>query len=109
MEIDIDGLPLHTQVMDKNHHTSMRPLTPPKIASCEFDKFHEAVKADPSDSLSPGMKAKFEEARAAVDTAQSSHSQELPGSDVTIIPFGTSSASPTKYRNGVWHNNNLNS
>ena len=89
------------QVMDMNHHTSLRPLKPPELVPNERDLFHDAVKIDPLESLSPSMKTKFDEARTTVAAAQNKYAADQPGSDVVVIPLGTSSAAPTKYRNGT--------
>ena len=97
----ISGLSSFVEVMDPNHRTTLRPPKAPEIIPVERDIFHEAVKADPSLSLSQEMKTKFEEAKAAVTAAQSNYLAKEPGSDVVVVPFGTGSASPSKYRNGL--------
>lgn len=54
--------------------------------------------------LSSAAFQKFEEARATVKSAaigrSSAHWRQSNGHNVKVIPLGTSSASPSKYRNG---------
>lgn len=54
--------------------------------------------------LSPAAFAKFEEARAAANVTPFSASSgywQMNGGNIGVIPLGTSSALPSKYRNGM--------
>lgn len=81
----------------------VRPLQPPihdQIAE-EYDKFHPVVTSPTPVSLPPATLAAFSDARARIKADQESHPEpQKPGDDVVILPLGTSSALPSKYRNG---------
>ena len=108
------GLPPKTYVMAAGMHTGVRPIIPPKVwdsgenfhpAAKELAAIHE-VKGIEFDKkiLSPAAFEKFEEARAAVKATPvctNPPTRRANGDDVKVIPLGTSSALPSKYRNGT--------
>ncbi|TDL24665.1 hypothetical protein BD410DRAFT_745395 [Rickenella mellea] len=79
------NLPKNTQPLLANHLISMRPVKAPVIdlLSGERDTFHIALQ----NSSSPPSVSYLRD--------QSASAEE----DVTIVPLGTSSATPSKYRN----------
>jgi len=61
------------------------------VKGIEFDK----------NILSPAAFEKFKEARATARTAPNPSFKRANGDHVKVIPLGTSSALPSKYRNGM--------
>jgi ribonuclease Z len=100
----VQGLPLNTSSMDGHVFVEFRPYRPPardKVAS-ELDRFHSAVLSPgpvqlPSDTLDI-----FTEVKSRVQDAHrhGNGHRSRAGDDVTIVPLGTGSAMPSKYRNG---------
>jgi ribonuclease Z len=83
-------------------HISVRPpgspASPSRVAS--LDNFHPAL-ANPSlisESLPEATRALYTQLKEEVASVPKPES--APGDDVRIIPLGTSSAVPSKYRNG---------
>lgn len=67
----------------------------------EKDLFHPAAEVHAPLALSDLTAKRFQEAKdAVVQYSLCSSIPETPGSNVIITPLGTSSAVPTKYRNG---------
>lgn len=99
----IPDLPPNTSYMRANTRHGVRPVQPPvysKIAE-EKDTFHPAVQSSSALSLPDLTTKRFTEAKSAVaEYAKSGLVSPRPGSDVVVTPLGTSSAVPTKYRNG---------
>ena len=86
--------------MQANQLIELRPRKPPAIDSqtIKKDNFHPNVANPAQDLLSPLLASVYEEAKVSVSTiaANLANIEE----DVLIIPLGTSSATPSKYRNG---------
>ena len=101
----VTNLPPNTQPLHTMHHISMRPLKAPEILPAGYDKFHAAAKLTPEESLSTGMRTKFEEARKTIEGVEKENGggegENMVGKDVVVIPLGTSSSTPSKYRNGA--------
>jgi ribonuclease Z len=90
--------------MKANLLISMRPPAPPtiEILAKDGDLFHPAVSSEKPVSLSSLTLERFAEARANIENHINSGKLHVPvGADVGIIPLGTGSAIPTKYRNGL--------
>ncbi|PFH48651.1 hypothetical protein AMATHDRAFT_64951 [Amanita thiersii Skay4041] len=120
------NLPPSTHVMTASHSIKLRPFEPPEILVNEKDKFHPAVKGLTPNSLPPTTAEKFAAAKQSVENAElekrrqrgqrgswsegegesesesESEAGRKPsrrGKDVGVLPLGTGSAMPTKYRN----------
>jgi ribonuclease Z len=82
-----------------NARHAIRPFQPPKyeVVSSEQD----AVQSSAPVTLHDLTQKWFSEAKKAVaDFSKGAFPTSKPGYDVVITPLGTSSACPTKYRNG---------
>ena len=101
--VAIPDLPPNTSFMRANTHHNVRPFRSPfhdKLAESK-DTFHPAVRCSPALSLPDVILRRFSEAKsAATGYAECDLVSEKPGANVIISPLGTSSAIPTKYRNG---------
>jgi hypothetical protein len=89
--------------MTSNLFTKIRPFAPPKEETSEEirDLFHPIILSDQPPPLGSGTLALFEEAKQNVEDRIQGGDVPVPkGADVKIIPLGTASAVPTKYRNG---------
>ncbi|KAM6497244.1 hypothetical protein JOM56_007717 [Amanita muscaria] len=119
----IPHLPQSAQIMVTNHSISMRPFKAPSVETPVQDCFHPAIKAEKQVLLPPWTAKKFEAAKRSIEAARrrrrrrrsvgsvesdaesgsessgSSTVRSRPGRDVGILPLGTGSAMPTKYRN----------
>lgn len=87
-------------IHDANLAGSSTP-TPRVIGEDEVDA--KGIEFDKK-TLSPAAFEKFEEARATVKTipiGMNAALRRVNGDDVRVIPLGTSSALPSKYRNGM--------
>lgn len=94
---DLHGLPEEMTLLRSNLHISIRPPKPPIIVD-RYDLFHPAATLSPV--VIPALtQQQFCEAQAKVCVADVDRAA-FPGSDVTILPLGTGSALPSKYRNG---------
>ena|ERR1700730_3631252 len=98
----VDGLPENILPMHSNIHVEFRPYRRPT-------EEHQS-KSDPATQdfinvpLSAATLASFAEAKARVEESfRESGPSPHPGQNVTIIPLGTGSAVPSKYRNGKIH------
>ncbi|KAL1738920.1 beta-lactamase-like protein, partial [Schizophyllum fasciatum] len=95
---DIPNLPPSTHVMTTDTHVTIRPPSPPKLDPYAQDKFHPVCQAPVE--LTPATREAFDQAQALVaQRIEDGSVPGLPGADVTILPLGTSSAVPSKYRN----------
>ncbi|KAK2462756.1 hypothetical protein APHAL10511_005274 [Amanita phalloides] len=116
----IPNLPRSTHLMRSNHTVSMRPFKFPIVETPVQDNFHLSMKANEPAHLPPWTAKKFRAAKKSVANAlkkskrrsrstsndkSSSESESgsvpLPkrGKDVGVLPLGTASCMPTKYRN----------
>ncbi|KAF9454406.1 hypothetical protein P691DRAFT_717421 [Macrolepiota fuliginosa MF-IS2] len=93
---NISSLPNKTSIMTANLTASLRPPGPPQLdSSAPDDRFHSAF-TQPQ-PLPEATAAAFEKAKEAISRRPVVH-KETP-SGVTVLPLGTGSAMPTKYRN----------
>ena len=80
-----------------------RPYRPPaQPPTLERDPFHSVIQSCMPLMLSGTTLSKFAEAKARVEEAYKNLNDSDPaaGGNVTIVPLGTGSAIPSKYRNG---------
>ena len=85
--------------MTTDTQVHIRPPSPPKRDPYAQDKFHPVCQAPVE--LTPATREAFDKAQAVVSQRIAEGAvPKLPGSDVTVLPLGTSSAVPSKYRNG---------
>lgn len=89
--------------MAANLHLDIRPPRPPKQnPSAEAaDLFHPAITSPTPITLSPALLEQYDVAKREAAQALADRTGK-PGDNVMIIPLGTGSAAPTKYRNG-WY------
>ncbi|KAL0960609.1 hypothetical protein HGRIS_005641 [Hohenbuehelia grisea] len=90
--------------MTANILVKMRPFSPPSPEVFDNDDkrdlFHSAVVSSTPHSLPPLTKTRFTEAQAAIQAhSTQALGREQNGKDVKLIPLGTGSALPSKYRN----------
>jgi ribonuclease Z len=109
--------------MAANQTISMRPFKPPTVETTVQDNFHPAMKVNVPVQLPPWTAKKFKIAKKSVVNASrrgrrrtrspgsgknssGSESDSSPsrrrGRDVGVLPLGTGSAAPSKYRNGTF-------
>lgn len=99
----VSGLPPLTVPLTSNLIVDVRPPRPPAQAKLteNDDKFHPAATSPELLALPGPTLAAFATAREK--GAAAVHGRPTrPGDDVTIIPLGTGSAVPSKYRNGEY-------
>lgn len=102
---DVPGLPPNTIPMQTHMVIGMHPTRPPvqdpEAERC--DLFHAAVSSGSPVVLPETTKCRFAEAQAEVQSMASKRKvKEMPGEDVMILPLGTGSAMPSKFRNGAF-------
>ena len=87
--------------MTHHLHMRVRPPTVPDLPAdlVARDRFHPAVAFNSEWELPEETKVRYDEARKAVD--ESMQPEPQPGDDLVIVPLGTSSAVPSRYRNGT--------
>lgn len=102
LRTDVPDLPSNVSVLSPNILTEMRPTKPPKLNPLaeEIDSFHSGVSQSTPPELPASTLEKFTQAQGLVETFKTKERILQAGDSVTIIPLGTSSALPTKYRNG---------
>ncbi|KZT10496.1 uncharacterized protein LAESUDRAFT_810112 [Laetiporus sulphureus 93-53] len=98
----VTGLPAKAELLSPNRIVMMRPLTDPcddeEIA--KYDLFHPVITSGMPVSLPESISNEFAAAKARVQRHVDERAQDKkPGDDVEVIPLGTSSAVPSKYRN----------
>jgi ribonuclease Z len=112
----IQNLPPSVQPMVGNQTVSMHPFKPPVIETPVQDKFHPAMKVNEPVNLPQWTARKFRTVKKGVasalnrsrsrSTGSGSESDCTPslrrGRDVGVLPLGTGSAAPSKYRNGTF-------
>lgn len=98
----IAGLPEKLHIMASNLYMNMRPPAPPVMENLpgDGDRFHQAVQKSSSLDLSPLTSEKFAAARLNVSNAIEKGIDVPKGAGVGVLPLGTGSALPSKYRNG---------
>lgn len=84
------------------HHLTarVRPPTSPELNAdlVARDRFHPAIASGSEWELPEDTRARYDEAIKAVE--ESKKPEPKPGDDLVIVPLGTSSAVPSRYRNG---------
>ncbi|TFK39749.1 hypothetical protein BDQ12DRAFT_734488 [Crucibulum laeve] len=98
----IPNLPPNTIPMISNQVIQMRPPAPPAMEPTaeENDRFHPVILSGVPLELSEGAQKRFKDAHKNVDAFISEGKLwESKGADVGILPLGTGSALPSKYRN----------
>ena len=118
----VQNLPRSTQPMVANQIVSMRPFKPPIVETPAKDHFHPAIQSNEPVPLPLWTARKFRAAKKSVASAlrrsrsrsrsvgsarsdsgsESDSAPSLRGRDVGILPLGTGSAVPSKYRNGTF-------
>ncbi|KII91109.1 hypothetical protein PLICRDRAFT_37799 [Plicaturopsis crispa FD-325 SS-3] len=99
---DVSGLPENTSVMRAGMSVDIRPAKAPVMDAdfTEKDLFHPATQSPVHSLLSDTTRRRFREAQTLVDEFRGRNKKERsPGDDVAIVPLGTASSVPTKYRN----------
>ncbi|RDB18569.1 Ribonuclease Z, mitochondrial [Hypsizygus marmoreus] len=99
---NIPGIPASTHLMSSSQLIPMRPPAPPlnETFAKSGDMFHPAVSSDAPTPLPSLTRERFADAQKNVEDFSKSGKVHVPkGADVKIIPLGTGSAIPTKYRN----------
>lgn len=89
--------------MRSNLLITIRPPAAPITEICEKDGdlFHPAVSSENPIVLPPLTRERFAASRSSIEEHIASGKLHVPkGADVGVIPLGTGSAIPTKYRNG---------
>ncbi|KAI0937587.1 hypothetical protein AcW1_001572 [Taiwanofungus camphoratus] len=98
----ISGLPAKVALLASNTLIDIRPPRDPchdELAQA-YDHFHPAVASGSSVSLPASLTQKFSIAKARVQNCASNVAiAHKPGDNIVVVPLGTSSASPSKYRN----------
>jgi len=103
---DIPSLPPNVHVMTANLHVPLRPSG--LLQSDNFtlnDRFHPALSGSTFQALPDATIKAFEETKQTVLRHPLAETQ--PPSNVKILPLGTGSSIPTKYRNGMMRSQSL--
>ncbi|OCH93318.1 hypothetical protein OBBRIDRAFT_790349 [Obba rivulosa] len=98
----VPGLPPKTQLLRSNITVGIRPPVDPTIdpLSVEDDKFHPVVASGLPLSLTSSSLEIFAEAKRSVEQRHADNAAPpKPGDDVLLVPLGTSSSLPSKFRN----------
>lgn len=95
----VPDLPANTHLWRTGLEFAVRPPRPPSIheSTIARDVFHPAVISQEPIPLPLATTQAFAQAK---DAANALIDTPSPGDEVLILPLGTSSAVPTKYRNG---------
>ncbi|CAL1709190.1 unnamed protein product [Somion occarium] len=97
-ELSLSGLPPSVTLMQANLHTDCRPVKPPQLLDVT-DNFHPYATGEKSIPLSKPVLGAFRRSRSRSRSPSPSRAANEPGQDVVVVPLGTSSAAPSKYRN----------
>lgn len=96
------------EALRHNHFVAMKPAKAPVLPPDDdgIDLFHPAIQKgggrDITSLLRPKTIDVFKQIRQLVaDESDHRCSSTQPGDNVVVTPLGTSSAMPSKYRNGV--------
>lgn len=102
VSVGVSDLPPIVSALCGNTRYGVRPMHDPRLlpGAEDGDRFHPAIRS-PEDFPLPHLTNKeFSDAREVVAKLSNSSWPVTPGSDIVVTPLGTSSAVPTKYRNG---------
>ncbi|KAH0583074.1 hypothetical protein H2248_010964 [Termitomyces sp. 'cryptogamus'] len=95
----IPNIPQNSSILTAGLEVNMRTSNPPTIRELN-DSFHKLVTSDKPIVLSQETSKLFSQAKRNVQEHIARGKLHVPtGSDVKVIPLGTGSAIPTKYRN----------
>lgn len=88
--------------MAPNVVVNIRPAQAPILdqPAEDDDKFHPVLTSSVDLALPEHIVSAFATAKETVSSMPNPIRPHKPGDDVVIIPLGTSSAAPSKYRNG---------
>lgn len=89
--------------MQAGLHIDVRPARPPTLDApiTAHETFYAAVSSGAPPDLPLPTLNKFKQAQAAYTALEANNARiARPGDDVVVVPLGTSSALPNKYRNG---------
>jgi ribonuclease Z len=88
--------------MARNLHVVVRPPKPPTLDNQPLadGKYQSMLVSSAPLALPPSTTAAFTNAKEEVSTMEIDERPSRPGDNVVIVPFGTSSAAPSQYRNG---------
>jgi len=103
---DVPSLPPNVHVMTANLHVPLRPSG--LVRSDNFtlnDRFHPALSGSTFQPLSDTTIKAFEEAKETVSRHPPAGMQQPL--NVKILPLGTGSSIPTRYRNGMMRSQSL--
>lgn len=94
-------------VMEANIVVSMRPPCPAVLDNDPArDRFHPAIRTPGPCELPPATLERFNEARRKIEMCiAAGNIPKPPGGNVGILPLGTGSSLPSKYRNGMFNTN----
>ncbi|OSX63293.1 hypothetical protein POSPLADRAFT_1045665 [Postia placenta MAD-698-R-SB12] len=98
----VPGLPPLVELLQHNRLVDVRPPRKPclDVLAQQYDHFHPAITGSQGVLLPPAVADVFRKSRAKVkQLAAARDTSKKPGDDVEIIPLGTSSTVPSKYRN----------
>lgn len=90
--------------MEANIVVSMRPPCPAAVEiDSGRDRFHPAIRSPELFELPPATLKCFDEARRRIEMfIAAGNAPKPPGGNVGILPLGTGSSLPSKYRNGTF-------
>ncbi|KAG6909380.1 hypothetical protein DXG01_000823 [Tephrocybe rancida] len=95
----ISNLPENSHILTAGQEFNMRLACPPALSKIT-DSFHKTVTSDKPPVLPPKTSNLFTQARKDVEEHITAGKLRVPiGANVKIIPLGTGSAVPSKYRN----------
>lgn len=98
---DIPGLPKNTTLMKAELHVDVRPPGQPMLKPLTEgrDQFHNTIQSQQPVNLSSLTLVEYSKAQKNAAIALANR-EPKPGDNVVVIPLGTGSAIPSKYRNG---------
>ncbi|KAF8075182.1 hypothetical protein FPV67DRAFT_1476334 [Lyophyllum atratum] len=95
----IPNLPATARLLTSSQLLNMRTPAPPVLENTH-DSFHTAISCGKAPTLPSKTAEKFADAKKNVEEHIASGKLHVPqGADVKVIPLGTGSAVPSKYRN----------
>lgn len=99
---EVPGLPKNTCHMASHLWINIRPPAPPKQDPRVegLDQFHPAILGTQPLKIPPEVTSAFLQARQDAEIALANREAQ-PGDNVVVVPLGTGSAVPTRYRNGT--------
>jgi ribonuclease Z len=98
MYADVPNLPEKSVRLQANIIVDIHPPRAPVYNTPAHDRFHDAATAETSLVLDESLQQRFREAQVLIEST--TPRSPAPGDDVQVIPLGTGSALPMKYRNG---------